>query len=106
MNTDTPINPKPHWAGYAQVTVRRKSNGTFTVVPYVGMPATYVIGSDQYGGKLIAASRTGHRVTWQSESGRLTHEMTRRRNGEYLALGGKYGHLKLGVSNTILDQGF
>jgi hypothetical protein len=28
---NTPINPKPHRAGYAQVTVRRDADGTFTI---------------------------------------------------------------------------
>ena len=34
-------------------------------VPYVGMPATYVIGSDQYGGMSWSrVSPTRHRVTF------------------------------------------
>ena len=83
-------------------------------VPQVGMPATYVIGSDQYAGKLIAVSRTKHRVTWVRHeestgvtSTGMTKEFTRRAaRGEYLAIGSKYGHLKLGVAKTILDEGF
>jgi hypothetical protein len=80
------------------------------VIPYVGMPATYVIGSDQYAGKLVAVSPTRHRVTWQRvrEDGFLliAHECTRRRNGTYYVLGSKHGHLKLGVAKTVLDEGF
>jgi hypothetical protein len=71
-----------------------------------GMPASYVIGSDQYGGKIVAHSPSRHRVTFQNESGRITHEFTRRRNGTYYALGSKYGYLKLGVAKTALDEGF
>jgi len=81
--------------------------------PYVGMLAAYVIGSDQYGGKLVAVSQTGHKVTWQrmdDVSGFINPHflktLSRRRNGEYLVVGGKYGHLKLGTAKTILDQGF
>jgi hypothetical protein len=78
---------------------------------YVGMPATYRIGSDQYGGKIVATSSTRHRVTWQRvREGELVSgmvkEFTRRRNGEYLAIGSKYGSLKLGVAQTSLDEGF
>lgn len=76
-------------------------------MPYVGMPATYMIGGDQYAGKIIAISKTRHRVTWQrGEGGSYAHECTRRRNGVYYVLGSKYGYLKLGVAKTILDEGF
>lgn len=75
-------------------------------VPYVGMPASFRIGSDQYGGKIIAHSPTRHRVTFQNESGRITHEFTKRRNGTYYAIGSKHGYLKLGVAKTDLDEGF
>jgi hypothetical protein len=74
--------------------------------PYEGMPASYVIGSDQYGGKIIAHSPTRHRVTFQNESGHITHEFTRRSDGTYYRIGSKHGYLKLGVSKTILDEGF
>jgi hypothetical protein len=78
--------------------------------PYVGMPATYVTGSDQYAGKLINVSRTGRQVTWQRDGSTLASwdlkVFTRRRNGEYTQVGSKYGHLKLGVAKTILDEGF
>jgi hypothetical protein len=76
-------------------------------VVYVGMPATYVIGSDQYAGKIIEASTTRHRITWQREGNvGITKELTRRRNGTYYAIGSKYGYVKLGVAKTILDEGF
>lgn len=83
-------------------------------VPYKGMLATYVIGSDQYGGRLIAVSPTRHRVTWQRMTAHnrdvpvpgTVHECTRRRNGTYYVLGSKCGHLKLGVAKTALDEGF
>lgn len=75
-------------------------------VPYKGMPATYVIGSDQYGGRIIAHSKTRHRVTFQNESGHITHEFTRRSNGIYYDIGSKHGYLKLGISKTILDEDF
>lgn len=75
-------------------------------VPYEGMPASYRIGSDQYGGKIIAHSPTRHRVTFQDESGYLTHEFTRRRSGTYYRIGSRHGYLKLGVSKTDLDPGF
>jgi hypothetical protein len=81
--------------------------------PYVGMPATYRIGSDAYAGKLIAVSPTKHRVTWvryEESSGLvntgMTKEFTRRSDGRYLAIGSKYGSLKLGVAKTDLDEGF
>jgi serine/threonine protein phosphatase PrpC len=79
----------------------------------VGDPATYVIGSDQYAGKLIAVSATKHRVTWvrhEESTGvtntGMTKEFTRRRNGTYYAIGSKYGYLKIGVAKTILDECF
>lgn len=75
--------------------------------PYVGMPATYRIGSDQYGGSIIAVSRTAHRVTWQRTGNvGMTKECTRRESGQYLAIGSKHGSLKLGIASTILDEGF
>jgi hypothetical protein len=81
------------------------------VRPYVGMLASYVIGSDQYAGRLIYVSKTGHAVTWargeESDKAHVfIHHMTRRRNGEYKAIGSKYGYLKLGVAKTNLDPGF
>ena len=82
-------------------------------LPYVGMPASYRIGSDQYGGRLIAISPTAHRVTWQrmhdnngTAVAGMVREFTRRRSGEYYAIGSKHGHLKLGVAKTALDEGF
>lgn len=82
-------------------------------LPYVGMPASYQIGSDQYAGKLIAVSSTRHRVTWvrHEESTSMTNtgmttEFTRRSDGRYLAIGSRYGSLKLGVAKTSLDEGF
>ena len=80
--------------------------------PYVGMPATYRIGSDAYGGAIVAVSGTRHRVTWSrvNDDGTIikgmVKEFTRRQNGEYMAIGSKYGHLKLGVAKTELDPGF
>jgi hypothetical protein len=81
--------------------------------PYVGMPATYVIGSDQYAGVLSWVSKSGHQVTWQRyETTQQNHHLgfvkvcSRRRNGEYVQVGSKYGHLKLGVAKTVLDEGF
>jgi hypothetical protein len=81
------------------------------VRPYPGMLASYVIGSDQYSGRLIYVSKTGHAVTWArgEESDKyhgFTHHMTRRRDGVYKSIGSKHGYLKLGVSQTILDEGF
>jgi len=75
-------------------------------VVYEGMPASYCIGSDQYGGRIVAHSRTRHRATFRSDSGAITREFTRRRTGEYLAIGSRYGYLKLGTAKTILDEGF
>jgi hypothetical protein len=71
-----------------------------------GTLATYVIGSDQYGGKIIAHSPSRHRVTFQSESGRITHEFTRRSSGTYYRIGSRHGYLKLGAAKTVLDEGF
>src|SRR5271157_2980328 len=79
--------------------------------PYVGMPATYVIGSDQYAGEIVEVSRTGHQVTWVRvfESGKESkwgHRLSRRRDGRYICVGSQHGHLKLGVAKTDLDAGF
>lgn len=75
--------------------------------PYVGMSATYGIGSDYYGGSIIAVSKTGHRCTWQRDGQPgFTKECTKRSCGTYIVIGSKYGYLKLGVSKTDLDQGF
>lgn len=75
-----------------------------------GMAATYCIGSDRYAGRIIAASKTGHRATWQrvEVDGKvgMTHECTLRRDGTYYVIGSKYGHLILGVAKTDLDAGF
>lgn len=77
-----------------------------TLPPHVGMHATYCIGSDQYGGMLIAVSPTRHRVTWQRSGGGSTHECTKRRDGTYRSIGSKHGYLKLGFATTQLDEGF
>jgi hypothetical protein len=74
--------------------------------PYVGMSASYVSGSDQYAGTLVAVSKTGHQVTWQRAGESWVRVCSRRRNGEYIQVGGKYGHLKLGVAKNVLDEGF
>lgn len=80
--------------------------------PYVGMPATYRIGSDKYAGRITEVSGAGHKVTWTrtNDAGELVpnfrNVMTRRRNGAYLAIGSNYGDLVLGVATTDIDQGF
>jgi hypothetical protein len=81
--------------------------------PLVGQPATYVIGSDQYGGKIVSASRTGHTAVWQRVNDAtgepnpgFSVSLTRRRNGEYRAAGSHHGYIKLGVAKTSLDEGF
>jgi hypothetical protein len=82
--------------------------------PYVGMHATYRIGSDQYAGIITEVSKTGHQVTWSRtedlQKTRPAYEWSkrcsRRRNGEYLVVGSKHGSLKLGVASTFLDEGF
>ncbi len=80
--------------------------------PYVGMPATHHIGSDSYGGRIIAVSKTGHRVTWQrvasdgTSQANFVHEYSRRRDGRYLEIGSKHGTLELGIARTVLDEGF
>ncbi len=82
------------------------------IKPYVGMPATHHIGSDSYGGEIIAVSTTGHRVTWQriDASGNanrgFVREYSRRRDGSYVAIGSKHGTLELGIARTVLDEGF
>lgn len=78
--------------------------------PTEGMPATLGIGSDSYGGKIVAVSRTGHRCTWQrvnkdGTTGRV-EEFTRRRDGAYLKIGSNHTYLTLGVAKTDLDAGF
>lgn len=74
--------------------------------PVVGLAATYTIGSDSYGGFIIAVSKTGHRCTFRNESGAIVREFTRRKLGEYMAIGSKYGYLSLGYAETKLDPGF
>ncbi len=80
--------------------------------PCVGMPATHHIGSDSYGGRIIAVSKTGHRVTWQrvasdgTSQANFVHEYSRRRDGRYLEIGSKHGTLELGIARTVLDEGF
>lgn len=80
-------------------------------IPQIDMPATFVIGSDQYAGKLTAVSPTKHRVTWMRfENGvptlGFTVRLSRRANGEYRQVGSNHGYLKLGVAKTNLDAGF
>ena len=78
----------------------------------VGQDATYRIGSDKYAGRIIAMSKTGHRVTWQrvnedtGPQASFTREFTRRRDGTYMAIGSKHGDLVLGFALTALDMGF
>jgi hypothetical protein len=74
--------------------------------PYLGMPATYVSGSDLYGGRLVAVSSSGRSVTWESEGGTWVRYFSRRKNGRYVRVGSKVGHLELGVAMTALDEGF
>lgn len=80
--------------------------GTPAPTPKVGLPASYIIGSDQYGGVLISVSPTRHRVTWQHlhDIGGLgilgAREFTRRADGHYRPLGNTCGSLLLGVNKT------
>lgn len=86
--------------------------GTPAPTPKIGLPASYIIGSDQYGGVLISMSPTRHRVTWQhlhpsNGFGPLgAKEFTRRADGRYRALGSNSGRLLLGVAETKLDPSF
>lgn len=86
--------------------------GTPAPTPKVGLPASYCIGSDQYGGVLISVSPTRHRVTWQhlTEDGSRgplgANKFTRRADGRYRSLGGNSGRLLLGVNKTELDPSF
>src|SRR5271166_6160432 len=73
--------------------------------PYVGMPATYRIGSDAYAGKITEVLRNGKTVVWtrtNDATGELvpgfTNRCTLRRFGRYIATGGNHGDLKLGVA--------
>jgi len=79
----------------------------------VGLPATFCIGSDQYAGKIVEVSTTGHKVVWQrmyevpSAHEGFKKECTwRAKSGEYRAKGSDHGYLKLNHAKTILDQGF
>lgn len=70
------------------------------VAPFVGMPATFHIGSDRYATKVTAVSPSGHKI---DAEGRV---FTRRSNGRYILRGGNYGSLTLGVAETRLDPSF
>ena len=87
-------------------------------IPTIGTPATYRSGSNKYAGKIIAVSKSGHRVTWQRvyEAGTTLdihgnawkQEFTRRRDGSYVAAGTALAmfYLVLGEATTALDEGF
>lgn len=73
--------------------------------PRVGLPATEHVGSDRYGGEVSDVSRTGHYVIFRSASGRES-KYTRRQDGRYRPVGGRWGLLTFGVANTYLDPHF
>ena len=77
------------------------------LVPAVGMPATYEIGSDSYAGTIVEIHRGGLTLVWRSTSGRLVKTFTRKADRSYALKGHGYGYLTLGdTSPTNLDPGF
>jgi hypothetical protein len=80
--------------------------------PFVGMLASYQIGSDIYGGEITEVSKTGHQITWQRVDANgnaqlgFSSRASRRRNGEYRPVGCNYGRIILGEARTDLDRGF
>jgi hypothetical protein len=96
-------------------TIKTLSGETLTVgilrpvLPTVGMPCTYGIGSDTYAGKVLAVSKSGHRVTVNIGDGDVRVFTRRTRHGlvtGYVPAGRPCGYLTLGVARDYRDPSF
>lgn len=74
-------------------------------LPTVGMPATWQVGSDSYGGELTYVSPTGHFVMFTHTGYPQAKRFNRCADGVYRGRGG-VGRLRLGMAETHLDPSF
>lgn len=77
------------------------------VVPTVGMPATYCIGSDRYAGQIVQVA--GRTIGFQEEGATRVEVFSLRKNGRWYKTGfpvGKGGSLRLGVAENYQDPSF
>ncbi len=72
----------------------------------VGMPATYHIGSDSYGGTIVDIKRNGRTLVFQLTYQRVAEEFTLRKSGTFYAKGSNCGYLTLGVAEDYRDPSF
>jgi hypothetical protein len=109
-------------------TASNLSSEETPVVPVVGLPASYQVGSDRYAVTVVAVSKSGHEVTTRDAKSRLAsgsifseqqrylfvadpegavRVFTRRKNGRYVSKGNKRsGFLSLGEYSAYRDPSF
>ncbi len=80
--------------------------------PYVGMPASYRLGSDIYAGQIIEIVLNKHgfacKIVWKSNNSWKESEIfTLRKDGRFLIKGCNFGVLQIGDNaETKLSRGF
>lgn len=78
-------------------------------VPAVGMPATYVIGSDNYAGTISYVSPSGAFVLFVKPGWTRSDQFlrfNRSAKGRYQTAGGRSGYLHLGTARDYRDPSF
>jgi hypothetical protein len=77
------------------------------LIPYVGMPVTYKIGSDSYAYEIEKITPSLKTLWLKAAHGhKKPIKFTLRTNGHYFESGSKWGFLILGYAVNDLDRGF
>ena len=76
------------------------------LIPTVGMPATFTIGSDRYAGSIAEIKRKGRTIVFKFAHNNRTEDFTLRGRGMYYSKGSKCGYLSLGAAEDYRDPSF
>jgi hypothetical protein len=82
---------------------------TKVVIPTVGMPATYCIGSDRYAGSIVMVSHNARLVGYSDKGSTEVNSFSLRNNGRFYPVGSKIGQggsLRLGTAEDYRDPSF
>jgi hypothetical protein len=75
------------------------------VRPYVGMPATYSNGRDDWAGEITDVSMTGYKIVFKAKRG-LERVATLREDGSYRPVGQRHSIIYLGKAEDYRDPSF
>ena len=82
------------------------NNDTDTIIPPIGILATYTIGSDRYAGTITEIKHNGRTMIFKFKNFKRTEEFTLREGGAYYAKGSNCGYLIIGIAIDYRDPSF